>query len=156
MASGEEEKTELEKEDIEIFQAGEHRKHILLVDDKRDVLQPLAEGLQASGEFEVLTAENGRKALEIFRAGHRIDFLVTDIEMPVMDGVELLARIKKDYPSIPAIVLTGHITHKIKEQLKAIGDYVCMQKPVSFWELRRKIMDELRSHSARKENKKQK
>ncbi|MDA8090031.1 MAG: response regulator [Nitrospiraceae bacterium] len=130
------------------------RKHILLVDDKKDVLQPLAEGLRVSGEFEVFTAENGRRALEIFRAGHKIDFLVTDLEMPLMNGFELLAHIKKDYPDIPAIVLTGHITHKIKEQLKAIGDFTCIQKPVSFWDLRRRIIDELRNHPAPKENKK--
>ena len=127
------------------------RKHILLVDDKRDVLQPLAEGLRVSGGFEVFTAENGKRALEIFRAGHKIDFLVTDIEMPVMDGFKLLAHVKKDYPTIPAIVLTGHITHKIREQLKAIGDFVCIQKPVSFWELRRRIIDEFRFHSAPEE-----
>ena len=132
-----------------------NHKLILLVDDKRDVLQPLAEGLRASdGEFEVFTAENGKRALEIFRAGHKIDFLVTDIEMPVMDGFKLLAHVKKDYPTIPAIVLTGHITHKIKEQLKAIGDFVCIQKPVSFWELRRRIINEFRIHAAPEENKK--
>ncbi len=126
------------------------------MDDKKDVLQPLAEGLRVSGEFDVFTAENGRKALEIFKSGRKVDVLVTDIEMPVMDGFELLAQVKKDYPDTPAIVLTGHITHKIKEQLKAIGDFVCIQKPVSFWELRRKIIDELRIHSARGENKKTK
>ena len=126
-----------------------HLKNILLVDDKRDVLQPLAEGLRASGEFEVLTAENGRKALEIFRGGHKIDLLVTDIEMPEMNGFDLLDHIKKDFPETPAIVLTGFITPKIKEHLRAIGDYTCIEKPVSFWELRRKIIDELRLHSAR-------
>ncbi|MDA8091133.1 MAG: response regulator [Nitrospiraceae bacterium] len=105
-------------------------KHILLADDKKDILEPLAEGLQASGKFKIFTAKNGRKALEIFRASHGIDLLVTDIEMPEMSGFELLAHVKKDYPDTPAIVLTGHITHKIKEQLKAIGDYVCIEKPV--------------------------
>ncbi|MDA8091131.1 MAG: response regulator [Nitrospiraceae bacterium] len=132
------------------------KKHILMVDDRKDVLKPLAEGLKATGEFEVFTAENGKKALEIFNGGHGIDLLVTDIEMPVMDGFELLAHVKKDFPATPAIVLTGHITHRIKEQLKTIGDFVCIQKPVSFWELRLEIIDELRIHSARGEYKKQK
>lgn len=93
-------------------------------------------------------------ALEIFRSGHRIDLLVTDLEMPVMDGFELLARVKRDYPDTPAIVLTGAVTHKAKEQLNAIGDYVCIQKPVSFWELRRRIIDEFRFHSSPEGNKK--
>lgn len=129
------------------------RKKILLVDDEKDVLHTLAEGLRASdGAFEVLTAENGKKALEIFRNGHKVDLLVTDIEMPVMDGFELLAHVKKDFPAIPVIVITGLITPKIKEQLKTIGDHICIEKPISFMELRRKIIDELRLHSARGRN----
>ena len=123
-------------------------KHILLVDDEEALLQSLSEGLMASdGEFEVLTAENGRKALEILRAGHRIDLMVTDLEMPVMTGFELLAQIKKEFPTIPAIVITGLITPKIKARLKAIGDYACIEKPVGFMDLRRRIIDELRIHS---------
>ena len=129
------------------------RKHILLVDDKKDILQPLAEGLRASDtEFEVLTAENGRKALDIFRSGHRIDLLVTDLEMPVMDGFVLLAHLKRDYPATPAIVLTGHITPEIESLLRMIGDYHCLQKPVGIGKLHRKILDELRLHSAHDEN----
>ena len=133
------------------------RKHILLVDDKKEVLQPLAEGLRASdGEFEVFMAENGRKALELIKTGRRIDLLVTDLEMPVMNGFELLAHVKRDYPSIPAIVLTGAITHQTKEQLKVIGDFVCIQKPVSFREIRQRIIHELRIHADPEANKKTK
>ena len=131
------------------------RKHILLVDDKEYLLQSMAEGLEAvDGDFEIHTAGNGRKALEILKAGHKIDLLVTDLEMPVMDGFELLAHIKKNYPGIPAIVLTGHMTPKIKERLKTIGDYACTEKPIGFNELRRVIIDELRLHSAQEEIKK--
>ncbi|MDA8387291.1 MAG: response regulator, partial [Nitrospiraceae bacterium] len=93
-------------------------------------------------------AENGKKALEIFGGGHKIDLLVTDIEMPVMNGYELLAYVKKDFPATPVIVLTGFMTPKIKEHLRAIGDYVCIEKPIGPGRLRQKIMDELRFHSA--------
>ena len=129
-------------------------KCILLVDDQKEILYTLAEGLRASdGEFVVFTAENGREALEIFRSGQRIDLLVTDIEMPVMDGFELLARVKRDYPATPALVLTGNITPEIETMLRIIGDYRCLQKPVGFRKLHRKITDELRRHSAHDENK---
>ena len=124
-----------------------------MVDDKKEVLEPLALGLQTSGEFEVLTAENGSQALEILRSRRDIDLLITDLEMPVMDGFELLARLKKDHPATPAIVLTSCITGKTNERLKAIGDYVCIQKPVGFGELRERIIHELRSHSGQEESK---
>ena len=130
------------------------RKHILLVDDKEYLLQSMAEGLESfDGEFNVLTAGNGKKALEILRTSHKIDLLVTDIEMPEMNGFELLAHVKKDFSAIPAIVITGHITQKIKEQLKTIGDYVCVEKPVGFKELRRIIIDELRIATKPEQNK---
>jgi len=121
------------------------RKNILLVDDEEIFLLSLSEGLSGSdAEMEILTAENGRRALEIFRSGFKIDLLVTDLEMPEMNGFELLASVKKDFPATPAIVLTGLITPKIEERLKAIGDYVCIEKPIGFSELRRRIKGELR------------
>ena len=126
-----------------------NRKLILLVDDKKDVLQTLAEGLRASGEFEIITAENGKRALELFGTGLKIGLLITDLDMPEMNGFELLAHVRKNFPATPAIVLTGLITPKIKERLKAIGDYTCIEKPVGFMELRRRIIDELRVRSVR-------
>ncbi|MDA8091533.1 MAG: response regulator [Nitrospiraceae bacterium] len=129
-------------------QIRKYRKHILLVDDREYLLQSMAEGLEAvDGDFEIHTAGNGRKALEILKASHKIDLLVTDLEMPVMDGFELLAVVKQEFPALPAIIITGHITPKIKERIKAIGDYLCIEKPIGFKELRRRIIDELRIHS---------
>ncbi|MDA8088460.1 MAG: response regulator [Nitrospiraceae bacterium] len=119
-------------------------KNILLVDDEKSFLLSLAEGLKDSGVgLGILTAENGRQALEAFRAGSRIDLLVTDLKMPEMNGFELLASVEKDFPGTRVIVLTAFVTPEIDEQLKAIRDYVCIEKPVEFDELRRRIMYEL-------------
>ncbi|MDA8325668.1 MAG: response regulator [Nitrospiraceae bacterium] len=132
-------------------------KHILLVDDEKAILQSLSEGLESfDGEFDVLTAGNGREALEIFRSGRRIDLLVTDLKMPEMDGFELLAHVKKNFPTIPVIVLTGLITPEIKEQLKAIGDCACFEKTMGIGKLWQKIIEKLRLHSAQEENKRPK
>ncbi|MDA8171742.1 MAG: response regulator [Nitrospiraceae bacterium] len=98
----------------------------------------------SDGEFEILTAENGRKALEIFRSGVAIDLLVTDLKMPEMNGFELLAAVKKEFPKTRAIALTGFITPEIKEQLKTIGDYVCIEKTVGIRKLRQIVIGELR------------
>ena len=120
------------------------RKNILLVDDEETFLLSLSEGLKRDdAEFDVSTAGNGRKALEAFRSGRRIDLLITDLKMPEMNGFELLAIIRRDYPGTKAILLTGFITEEIEKRLKAIGNYACIEKPVGLDEIRRRIMGEL-------------
>ena len=124
------------------------RKNILLVDDEELFLKSLSEGLQVpDGEFKIFTAENGRKALEVFKSGVSIDLLVTDLKMPEMDGIELLASLKHDFPATRAIVLTSLITPKIEEQLKIIGDYVLLDKSISLGSFRQRIISELRLSS---------
>lgn len=120
------------------------RKNILVVDDEAAFLESLSEGLRLyDEEFEVFTAENGRKALEEFRRGRRIDLLVTDLRMPEMDGFELLSNIRRDFPGTRAILMTAFVTEEIEKRLKAIGNYACIEKPVGFDELRRRIRGEL-------------
>ncbi len=127
-------------------------KNILLVDDEKSFLLSLSEGLRDSGaEYGILTAENGRVAFEAFWAGPRIDLLVTDLKMPEMNGLELLTRVKKDFPRTRVIVLTAFITPEIERDLKAIGDFACIEKPAEFEDLRQRIMDELRLPSTRDE-----
>ena len=117
------------------------KKNILLVDDEKAFLLSLSEGLISCEEnFKVFTAENGRYALEVLRGGPRIDVLVTDLKMPEMDGFELLQNISRDFPEIRVIVLTAFITPDIEGQISAIGDYVCMEKPLEFEELKGRIM----------------
>ncbi len=80
---------------------------ILVVDDMKMLRDQYAYDLHRKTGFEVLTAANGKDALEII-AGEEIDAAVIDIEMPVMDGLELLERIKKNgYHDIAIIVYTA-------------------------------------------------
>jgi signal transduction histidine kinase/FixJ family two-component response regulator len=79
---------------------------VLLVDDEEGIRTVLGINLADYG-YQVITAENGRQALERF-AESAPQIVITDIKMPVMDGVELLQRIKKDHPDTEVIVLTGH------------------------------------------------
>lgn len=115
-----------------------------MVDDEKAFLSSLAEGLKdAVCGFEILTAENGKKALDAFRSGQRIDLLVTDLRMPEMNGFELLPVVKENYPGTRVIVLTSYTTPEIEEQLKSIGNCVCIEKPVEFEQLRDRIFVEL-------------
>ncbi len=81
-------------------------KKVLIVDDERPILEMLDLSLSSEG-YEVLTAESGEKALEIFEKQHP-KLVLTDIKMPGIDGIEVLQRIKKIDDQVEVIVITGH------------------------------------------------
>lgn len=81
-------------------------KKILLVDDEEGIRKVLHISLSDIG-YTVLTAENGEQALSIFR-DETPPIVLTDIKMPVMDGIDLLTAIKRENPYTEVIMLTGH------------------------------------------------
>jgi signal transduction histidine kinase len=81
-------------------------KTILLVDDEEGIRKVLSIALADAG-YEVLTAENGVDALEIFKKVHP-PIVLTDIKMPEMDGIELLRKIKQSSANTEVIIITGH------------------------------------------------
>ena len=81
-------------------------KQLLLVDDEPGILKVLGISLADRG-YKVLTAENGEDALRIFRDA-RPEFVLTDIKMPGMDGIELLKHMKRENPDAEVIMITGH------------------------------------------------
>jgi two-component system NarL family response regulator len=81
---------------------------ILLADDHTVMRQGLRELLgRQAGLTIIAEASNGHEAVELFRR-HRPDILLTDIEMPLMDGVTALAAIRTEYPDARGILLTMH------------------------------------------------
>ena len=83
------------------------RPSILIVDDEFGLAEMLREMLRESG-FEVTLAINGRLALEILTGG-RVDLVLTDLMMPVMDGAELASAMRRDrqHRDIPIIMMTS-------------------------------------------------
>ncbi len=79
---------------------------VLLVDDEEDIRDVLAIALSDCG-YDVCTAENGNDALLRFKEFNP-PVVLTDIKMPVMDGIELLRRIKFENPETEVIMITGH------------------------------------------------
>jgi signal transduction histidine kinase/FixJ family two-component response regulator len=79
---------------------------ILLVDDEEDIRLVLGMSLADMG-YDVLTADNGEQALEIFKE-EQPPIVLTDIKMPGMDGIELLRKIKMLNPETEVIMITGH------------------------------------------------
>jgi len=81
-------------------------KTILLADDEEDIRDVLSIYLSDMG-YSVITAENGQQALDIFQK-EKPSIVLSDIKMPVMDGIELLKQIKKAEPETEVIMITGH------------------------------------------------
>lgn len=99
----------------------------LLVDDNTDLLMFLREGL--GNDFKVVTATNGEEALDrIIEEGFQPSVVVTDIMMPVMDGLELTRRLKRDAytADIPVIMLTAkdELQAKIEGLTAGADDYI--------------------------------
>ena len=106
----------------------ETSKHpILLVDDEPEILYSLKGLLRR--EFELYTAESGTEAVEILKR-HAIHVIMTDQRMPEMTGVQLMRRVKNEYPEAIRIVFTGYAD--IKAVIEAInngGLYRYITKP---------------------------
>jgi DNA-binding NtrC family response regulator len=78
---------------------------ILVIDDEQYIRTALREVLEREG-FEVSAAGDGKKGLELLE-NEGADLVITDIIMPGIDGVATLERIKKAYPDLPVIVISG-------------------------------------------------
>ena len=81
---------------------------VLIVDDEVELLESLKNVLQRR-EMEVTTAQSGEKALNLMKESI-IEVVVLDIKMPGMDGMEVLQRMRKEFPNVEVILLTGHPT----------------------------------------------
>ncbi|HOJ61882.1 MAG TPA: response regulator [bacterium] len=79
---------------------------ILIVDDEKMIRDLLIAMLQESGQYRTLEAENGRDALAICKS-EDVDLVFTDLKMPVMGGMELLAEMRRQKPETPIVILTG-------------------------------------------------
>jgi DNA-binding NtrC family response regulator len=110
---------------------------ILLVDDEKDFVEMLTLRLQETGE-EVLQAYSGLESLEKLKETE-IDVVILDVKMPGMDGIETLQEIKKNYPLVEVIMLTGHATIDAAVQGMKLGAYDFLNKPANFEDLTTKL-----------------
>jgi FixJ family two-component response regulator len=104
--------------------------HILLVDDDTALLQALPHtvALRIHG-VQVDTADSAQGALELLEE-QDYDAIVTDIKMPGMDGLELLARIQERRPESPTLLITGHAEQALITRALRGGAYDFIPKPI--------------------------
>ncbi len=105
---------------------------ILVIDDEPSVLDVLRKILQFEG-YEVITAANGEEGLALFRQ-FPCDLVITDMVMPVKDGLQTILDLRKEKPDIPVVAMSGGGTIS-KERYLVIAGYldrvITISKPFS-------------------------
>ena len=114
------------------------KQQVLIVDDEPELLLSISSGFEKNDRFQITTAHNGREALDIL-SGAAMDLVVTDLRMPVMDGVELLAAMTESFPKVPNIVMTAFGTPVMEQQLKKAGTMEVLEKPLDIDDLEQAV-----------------
>jgi len=111
---------------------------ILVVDDEESVRE-MVSGMIASSGYDVVVAENGVQAM-VACDDTEIDLIITDIVMPEKNGIDFIMDVRKKYPDIPIIAISGGggITGRYDylEIATLIGAHNVLKKPFSLHELR--------------------
>ena len=117
---------------------------ILVVDDNRDNQDILSFRLQLMGGFEILTASNGKEALEV-AARARPDLILMDLRMPVMDGYEATRALRQTEwgKNLPIIAVTAGSTEEHREKALRVGCNDFIAKPIIDYSLIRKKIQEI-------------
>lgn len=110
---------------------------VLLVDDEEAFVNTLAQRLKMR-DLKVETVYNGEEALSYVKEKEP-DVMVLDLKMPGLHGMDVLRKIRKAYPNIQVIVLTGHGTEKDEIEAKRLGGFDFLRKPADIETLVGKI-----------------
>lgn len=115
-------------------------KTVLVIDDDKLILSLLANGLRAfTREYNILTAENGKEAVRIL-ASMPVDIVVTDLNMPEMDGYELLTCVRENWPATMVVAMTADYSPEVRSRLSRLGVSKCFEKPFRFEDLAAWVM----------------
>ena len=123
-------------------------KKVLIADDEIHIIQVVAIKLRNNG-YEVVTAENGAEAYEL-ACSEKPDVIITDFQMPVMTGLELVEKLRnnEETAQVPVMMLTARgfaIEDDVKEKLQIAA---CLSKPFSPRELLHNVQEVLQANAA--------
>src|SRR4051812_10017977 len=109
---------------------------ILLVDDDQDMLDMYKEILsQLPSQPEIFTSSTGARAMAMMDA-EAFTLLICDLNMPKMDGLQVLSIVRRKYPDLRTVVLTSVMDEQFRSRVYSLGVDLFWQKPASNEEIR--------------------
>ncbi len=110
---------------------------VLLVDDEEDYVRTMAERLEIR-EMGSEVALNGEQALAMLEE-ELPDVMVLDLKMPGMGGMAVLERVKREFPQLQVIIMTGHGSEKEEVEARRLGAFDYLTKPVDIKDLMERV-----------------
>ncbi len=124
------------------------KKNILLIDDNKYLLDVFVIRLSMHlKNYKIMTARNGKKGIEILRSA-RVDFVLTDLDMPEMDGYEFIEQALRHFPDIPVYAMSNDCSPGVVRRLRMLGIMECIEKPFLVEEVTHKIIANLKEEKA--------
>jgi CheY-like chemotaxis protein len=121
---------------------------VLIADDEDSMRALVARAIAMDGH-ETVTAQDGAEALEILiREGGAFDLLLTDIQMPVMDGIALALSAARDFPDLTILLMTGFADQRERASNLSALVHDVVTKPFSVADIRTAVADALAARKA--------
>jgi len=124
--------------------------NLLLVDDEKGFLDTLTKRLKKR-ELNVSGVYSGKDALAFLGTNKGIEVVILDVKMPEMDGMETLIEIKKQFPLVEVIMLTGHATVETAIDGMKMGAFDYLMKPCDIDALLAKVKEAVAKKKAHEE-----
>ena len=119
----------------------ESSKKLMIVDDEETLTYSLYQSfILAKQNYEVVTASSGEEASEKLKKTE-FDLVITDISMPGMSGLELLAWIRENYPDTAVVIMTAYGSEDKKEEAISLGAINYIEKPFEIKEIKQLVME---------------
>ena len=119
--------------------------NVLLVDDEVPFVEAMSRRLKKRG-ISIVTSFSGTEALDVLEKDRSVEVTILDVKMPGMDGIETLGEIRKRFPLVEVIMLTGHATVETGIEGMKLGAFDYLMKPCDMDVL----MDKLKEAVAKK------
>jgi len=119
--------------------------NVLLVDDEVPFVEAMSRRLKKR-DISIATSFSGHEALDVLEKDRSVEVAILDVKMPGMDGIETLGEIRKRFPLVEVIMLTGHATVETGIEGMKLGAFDYLMKPCDMDVL----MDKLKEAVAKK------
>jgi len=106
------------------------KKTIFIIDDSATVIMSLKTTLEMNG-YTVESASNGKMALDKIASGFKPDLIITDLNMPIMNGLEFIKNVRQILKFTPILILTTESEQSKKDEAKKLGATGWLVKPVA-------------------------